>query len=225
VTSRILSCSRLVLFVVWILLSLTGICAAGPYDAWSDPAVEVVFTGTGLESGHVLNMKVSNKGKETVSFQLPQLTVLEPSSGAYAPMVVESKGGWEIPPGRDFTVKVLGYSLDQSKAGPRRGQSVKYAPVVGNQHSTAQYALKKSLEYERSRGFQATLLPLDKHRTLVIQRLIWTVYGARNPKTPQALVEDLDRRFQSGGETVSAQSVHALAGSIWKDVERVHGTL
>jgi hypothetical protein len=170
-------------------------------------------------------MSVRNTGTETVRFQLPQLTVLEPISSAYAPIVVESNRGWEMPPGTDFKARLIGYSLDQSKSGVPRGQDADYTTVADTEYARAQFALKKSLEYERSEGFQASLLSEDKHRTLVIQRLIWTVYGSRNPKTPQALVEDLSRRFDRAGENVNAKTVQALAASIWRDVAKVHETL
>ena len=107
-----------------VLLLLFFLCATGlsnPYQAWVDPNVELVFRGTGLESGHVLDLTVRNKGSETVAFQLPQLTVLASDKG-FTPIVVESKGGWRIPPGAEVSHRVIGYSLEQSLPGPGRGR-------------------------------------------------------------------------------------------------------
>ncbi len=214
---------RFVVKCLLMMLVLSGFCLAGPYDAWTEPGVEVTFTGTGLESGHVLDLKVRNGGKSVVAFQLPQLTVLD--STTFAPIVVESKGGWKIPPGAEVTHKVIGYSLEQSKPGPRRGQTASYTPSEKPGFAPAQLALKKSLEFQRSPGFQATVLSKEKHKTLVTQRLIWTVYGPRNPKTPKALEQDLAASFQRAGESVNAASVQALTASVWQDVARVYNTL
>ena len=104
---------KLVLKALFLVLFLCGSGVAGPYDAWTEPGVEVTFTGTGLESGHVLDMRVRNNGKSPVTFQLPQLTVLDSTS--MTPVLVESKGGWEIPPGVEISHAVMGYSLEQAK--------------------------------------------------------------------------------------------------------------
>ena len=214
---------RFLMKVVLLAFVLCGLCLAGPYDAWTEPGVEITFTGTGLESGHVLDMNVRNNGKTTVAFQLPQLTVLDSTS--MAPIVVESKGGWKIPPGAEISHQVIGYSLEQSKPGPRRGEQAVYLPSEKTDFATAQLALRKSLEFQRSPGFQATVLSKEKHKTLVTQRLIWTVYGPRNPKTPKALEQDLAAAFQRAGESANAATLQALAASIWQDVARVYNTL
>ena len=213
-------------FVVRVLLLVLVVCGfslAGPYDAWTEPGVEVTFTGTGLESGHVLDLNVRNRGNNEVAFQLPQLTVLD--SKTFVPIVVESKGGWKIPPGAEISHQVIGYSLEQSKPGPRRGQRAVYAPSEKPGYAPAQLALKKSLEFQRSPGFQPTVLSKEKHKTLVTQRLIWTVYGPRNPKTPKALEQDLASSYQRAGESVNAATIQALTASVWQDVARVYNSL
>ena len=214
---------KLVLKALFLVLFLCGSGVAGPYDAWTEPGVEVTFTGTGLESGHVLDMRVRNNGKSPVTFQLPQLTVLDSTS--MTPVLVESKGGWEIPPGVEISHAVMGYSLEQAKPAPSRGEKAIYVPSEKPGFAPAQIALKKSLEFRRSPGFQATVLPAEKHNTLVTQRLIWTVYGTQNPKTPKALEQDLSTAFQRAGKSVSEDAVQALTASIWQDVARVYGTL
>ena len=214
---------RFVVRVVLLVLVVCGFSLAGPYDAWTEPGVEGTFSGTGLESGHVLDLTVRNRSHHEVAFQLPQLTVLD--SKTLAPIVVESKGGWKIPPGAEISHQVIGYSLEQSKPGPRRGQRAVYLPSEKPGFAPAQLALKKSLEFQRSPGFQATVLSKEKHKTLVTQRLIWTVYGPRNPKTPKALEQDLASSFQRAGEPVNAATVQALTASVWQDVSRVYNTL
>jgi hypothetical protein len=214
---------RFALRVMLLVSVLCGFGLAGPYDAWTEPGVEVTFTGTGLESGHVLDLSVRNRSNHEVAFQLPQLTVLD--STMFAPVVVESKGGWKIPPGAEISHRVIGYSLEQSKPGPRRGQRAVYLPSEKPSFAPAQLALKKSLDFQRSPGFHSTVLSKEKHKILVTQRLIWTVYGPRNPKTPKALEQDLASSFQRAGESVNTATVQALTASVWQDVARVYNTL
>ena len=210
-----------VLLLALMLVSYAPV-SAGPYDDWNDGELVVTFLGRGMESGLVLDLEVLNKGTSTKKFQLPQLTVLEPNSSAYAPVLVESKGAWEMKPGGTFTLRVSGYSLDQSKKMPSEGQKLVYRPTTGGKrYQKAQLALKKSLQVEQKPGFQAAILPADKHRSLVIQRVIWRSYGGNNPKTAQALVDDLDKAFQRKGRAPSDKVVNGLAASIWRDVEKV----
>ena len=88
-----------------------------------------------------------------------------------------------------------------------------------------QFALKKSLQVEQGSGFRSVVLPKEKHRALVIQRVIWRSHGGNNPKTPKALVRDLTVAFERAGKPPSEKAVQAIAGSIWRDVEKVYETL
>lgn len=210
-------------FYILLILVLVAPAAAGPFDTWNDGQLTVSFTGRGLESGQILDLAVSNESKVKKEFQLPQLMILEPVNSKYAPVVVESKGAWELKPGANFKARVSGYSLDNSKKMPSAGQPLKYRPSQGGKrYKKAQYALKKSLQVEKRPGFKAMVLPADKHRALVIQRVIWRSFGGKNPKTPNALVEDLTLAFKRAGKPASEKAVQAIAGSIWRDVEKVY---
>lgn len=205
-----------------ILLALTLPVSAGLFDHWNDGELTVEFVGRGLESGQVLELKIANSGSSAKTFQLPQLTVLEPSDPTFAPVLIESKGAWKMGPGNHFTLRVGGYSLDHSKKMPRSGQAIVYRPTAGGtRYQKAQHALRKSLQVEEKSGFKAAILPPKKHRALVIQRVIWRSFGGNNPKTPQALVEDLAEAFERRGKVPSERAVEALAGSIWQDVDLV----
>ena len=214
------------LALIVAVLSMVLPVSAGPFSAWSGKGLSVEFLGRGLESGAVLDLHVTNDGAEALEFQLPQLMVLEPANAAYAPILVESKGAWRMKPGADVTMRISGYSLDHSKKMPRSGQSLKYRPFDGGaKYQKAQYALKKSLLVEQNPGFGPVLLPKDKHRVLVIQRVIWRSHGGNNPKTPNALVKDLEAAFERAGKAPSEKAIQALAGSIWRDVEKVYKAL
>ena len=200
--------------------------SAGPFSTWSGGTLQVEFIGRGLESGAVLDLRVKNEGSSDVEFHLPQLTVLEPVDAAYAPVLVESKGAWRMKPGAEFTLRISAYSLDQSKKMPRAGQVLRYRPSEGGtRYQKAQFALKKSLQVEQGSGFRSVVLPKEKHRALVIQRVIWRSHGGNNPKTPKALVRDLTVAFERAGKPPSEKAVQAIAGSIWRDVEKVYETL
>ncbi len=183
----VMSRTRICFVVLWSLCSLAA-WGQTPFQGWQDEELKLSFSGRGLESGNVLDLKVQNTGDSRKLLHLPQFTVLEPLDSRYAPVLLESYGGWEIQPGADFTFRLSGYSLQHDRDVPAAGQSVRYRPTKGaERYKKAQYALKEGLKLERQGRFEPLVLPREKHRLVVLQRVVWRAVGGNNPDDPEQL--------------------------------------
>jgi hypothetical protein len=204
-----------------LLLLGRGPAWANPEAAWPADLV-ITFSGKGLESGQVLDIKVVNGSDRQQRLTLPPYTVLCPSDPAYSPILLESTGAWDMLPKGQATFRVSGYALRHDRAMPAKGQALRYLPsFTGDGHDRSRRALQVGLEVERQEGFHSTLLPAAKHRLLVLQRLIWAAGGEEaNPASPEQLEADLFASFARRGKPPSEKAMKALTASVWKDVSR-----
>lgn len=210
--------------VIMILCSLTVAWGQSPFQGWRDDSLELSFSGRGLETGKVLDLKVKNTGKSSKLLHLPQFTVLEPLDSRLAPLLLESHGSWEIQPGADFTFRLSGYSLEHRLEAPPSGKQVRYRPSQGaERYKKAQYALREGLKLENQ--FEPLVLSAEKHRLVVLQRVVWRAVGGDNPDNPEKLYGDVERALEARGKPVSKEATGALVASIWRDVERVYRSL
>ena len=206
------------------LLGLLHLCAkvsaVEPHPQWAEGLV-VSFTGRGLEFGRVLDIEVVNTLDEKLCFTLAPFTVLIPSDSRYSPILLESSGAWDVLAGGRQTFRVSGFALDHALLMPSPGQALDYQPSpVGDRFDLARYALQVGLEVESNSGFEAKFLAAEKHRLLVLQRLIWSLIGEGNPTSLEELEEDLAASFRREGRSPSDRAIKALADSIWVDVSK-----
>lgn len=208
----------LILSLLWLLMALPSM--SEPAYPWS-PDLSVTYSGRGLESGAVLDIKVVNRADSKRRVTLAPLTVLTPANAAFSPILLESSGAWDMLPKGEGTFRVMGYALEHGKRMPGKGENVSYTPSQDpKQFTRAKRALQVGLQVEAKPGFDSRLLGPEKHRWLVLQRLIWLVSGESNPKTPQQLEKDLTRSFGERGKPPSEKTMKALTAAIWSDVEK-----
>lgn len=216
---------RICLVAFWSLCSLAA-WGQSPFQGWQDQELELTFSARGLESGKVLDLKIRNTGDTRKVLHLPQFTVLEPLDSRFTPVILESYGGWEVQPGADFTFRLSGYSLEHGREVPGAGQQVRYRPTRGKgQYKAAQYALREGLKLERQGRFEPLVLSRERHRVVVLQRVVWRAVGGGNPDNPEQLHSDVVRALRSRGKSVSEKATGALVASIWRDVEKVYQSL
>lgn len=218
---------RVVYFVlVLMLLSSLSALAQTPFQGWDDEHIEISFQGRGLETGKVLDVKISNKGDTRHLVQIPQFTVLEPADSRYSPVLLESYGGWEVEPGAYFTARLSGYSLEHQKDMPSNGARLTYTPSTGaKKYKPAQYALREGLKMEKRGKFRPLILSKEKHRLVVLQRAVWKAVGGKNPTGPEELYSDIARALKSKGKPMSEKATGALVASVWRDVEQIYKSL
>lgn len=203
--------------LVVLLLLAPAAMAKEPAGAWSAPDLTVTCLGRGLETGPLLDLKVANAAKETRRFRLAPYTVLVASDPKFSPILLESTGEWDIKPKSQATFRVSGFSLQHDRSVPKEGLSLEYRPDLASKtYAAPRRALQVALQQED--GFASDLLPAEKHRLIVIQRLLWCVVGGTNPATPQALQADLTAAFARKGNPPGEKAIKALTASVWRDV-------
>lgn len=91
-------------------------------ESIQENSLQVTAKGTGQTTGHIANLSVKNKAKESV-YVLPEMFYI-PSQGKYQSYVGRIPEGYTVPPGATVTIPVTGYCADVHKPPVPSGESM-----------------------------------------------------------------------------------------------------
>lgn len=177
------------------------------------------WKGQGRVAGDIVELTLNNTTEEAIAVTLPSGTVLvledEELSKEFQPIILEETVTL-LAPAKGSTKRMLrGYCLNYELLPPAAGRDFPYKfPENTLAFKPAIAVMKASLSYDA----QKNVMPVDKQRTIVIQRAIWTALGQM---TRDKLLEDIMLDAAAENKTLSKQQARRLADTLWDEVQRL----
>lgn len=177
------------------------------------------WVGQGRVAGDIVELTLENTKDQAIAITLESGTVLELQdpelAKKYQPILLEETVTLLAPALGKTTRMLRGYCLNYELDPPEKGRDLPYKfPENTIAYAPAIAVLKASLTYDAEKN----VLPVQRQRTLVIQRAIWTALGQM---TKEKLLEDILLDAAAEGKTLSPEQAQQLADVIWEEVERL----
>ena len=182
---------------------------------------EVQWTGLGLVSGDMVDMRLENTSSTPQSYEFVPGMVLEDPGESVQPILLEEKLSFTLEPGEVVKRRMRGYCLDYSKEPPASGDQEDYQVATElDEYESAVDVVYRGLDLEERQKLKPVLRPIV-HRTVVIQRAIWAVLGGENPVSQEELKKDLEDEIRYRSSIFPEGQLDCLSRRIWSDVQQV----
>ena len=177
------------------------------------------WVGQGRVAGDIVELTLENTKDQAIAITLESGTVLELEdpelARKYQPILLEETVTMLVPALGKTTRMLRGYCLNYELDPPEKGRDFPYRfPENTIAYTPAIAVLKASLTYDAEKN----VLPVQRQRTLVIQRAIWTALGQMSR---EKLLEDILLDAAADGKSLSPEQAQRLADVIWEEVERL----
>lgn len=184
-----------------------------------DGSIVAHWKGQGRVAGDIVELTLDNTTDEAIAITLESGTVLVFEDEEYAkefqPIILEETVTLLAPANDSVTRMLRGYCLDYELLPPAVGRNFPYRfPIDTVAYRPAKDILEASLTYDAEKN----VMPVDKQRTIVIQRAIWTAMGQM---TKEKLYEDIMLDAQAAGKKLSKRQAQRLTDVIWDEVQRL----
>lgn len=177
------------------------------------------WKGQGRVAGDIVELTLDNTTDEAIAITLQSGTVLvlddEELAAEFQPMILEETVTILVPAHASVSRMLRGYCLNYELLPPAAGRefpyrfsddTIAYKPAID--------ILKLSLSYDAEQN----VMPVNKQRTIVIQRAIWTALGQMSK---EKLLEDIKLDAAAEKKVLSKQQAQRLADAIWEEVQRL----
>ena len=177
------------------------------------------WIGQGRVAGDMLELQLQNTTNQAIAIAMEPGMVLELGDSVLArefqPVMLEGDSTLLVPANGTLTKMLRGYCLDYNLEPPAAGRSFPYRfPADTVAYAPAMKVLKNSLNYDAEKN----VMPVNKQRTIVIQRSVWAALGQTDK---EKLYEDILKDAASSGKSISKRKARRLADALWSEVERL----
>lgn len=184
-----------------------------------DGSLVAHWKGQGRVAGDILELTLDNTTEEAIAVTFESGTVLvledEELAKEFQPLILEETVTLLAPAQGSVTRMLRGYCLDYELEPPAVGREFPYRfPADTVAYKPALEVLKASLTYDAEQN----VMPVDRQRTVVIQRAIWTAMGQM---TKEKLLEDILLDAAAEKKVLSQRQAERLADVIWDEVQRL----
>ncbi|MFA5505676.1 MAG: hypothetical protein WC314_21630 [Vulcanimicrobiota bacterium] len=177
------------------------------------------WVGQGRVAGDIVELTLDNTTEEAIAITLESGTVLvledEELAREFQPILLEETVTLLVPAQGSTTRMLRGYCLEYELEPPAKGREFPYRfPPDTVAYQPALDVLEASLTYDAEKN----VLPVQRQRTVVIQRAIWAALGQM---TKEKLLEDIYLDAASEKKTLSRRQAERIANVIWEEVQRL----
>ena len=181
----------------------------------------VKWIGMGLVSGDMVDMELTNLTDQPLSFRLVPGMVLQDPGQEVQPILLEENLRFTLKGGETVKRRLRGYCLDYRKNPPARASEEDYQVRTDlAKYKDAIEIVYSGLRLEKRGKLRPVLRPLI-HRTVVIQRAVWSVMGEGNPNSQAELVLDLEDELQYRSSIFPEGQTNCLSDRLWADVQQI----
>lgn len=181
----------------------------------------VKWIGMGLVSGDMVDMELTNLTDQAISFRLVPGMVLQDPGQEVQPILLEENLRFTLEGGETVKRRLRGYCLDYRKNPPARSSEEDYQVRTDlDKYRSAIGIVYSGLRLEKEGRLRPVLRPLI-HRTVVIQRAVWSVMGEGNPNSQEELVLDLDDELKYRSSIFPEGQTNCLSDRLWADVQKI----